>query len=105
MDYGRLMKPLFNEIPFGLGQTNFGAFGVFLVKLAAPILVQCTVSPLSMFSNIQPLFLQKTRLLYPHPKCLFWIGIQIRAAKNLGFIPCVHLILNAHFEIQILHGH
>ena len=39
-DYGRPMKPLFNEIPFGFKHTNFGAFGVFLVKLAAPILVQ-----------------------------------------------------------------
>ena len=33
-----------------------------------------TVSPLSMFSINQPLFLQKTKLLYPNPKYLF--GLQ-----------------------------
>ena len=27
-----------------------------------------TVSPLSMFSISEPLFLQKTKPLYPHPK-------------------------------------
>ena len=30
-----------------------------------------TVSPLSMFSIIQPLFLQKNKPLYPHLKYLF----------------------------------
>ena len=30
-----------------------------------------TLSPLSMFSNIQPLFLQKTKPLYQHHKYLF----------------------------------
>jgi hypothetical protein len=30
---------------------------------------------LSIFSIIQPLFLQGTKPLYPHPKCLFGIGI------------------------------
>jgi hypothetical protein len=34
-------------------------------------------SPLFMFSIIQPLFLQKTKPLYPHPKYLFGIGIGI----------------------------
>ena len=33
-----------------------------------------TVSPLSMFSINQPLFLQKTKPLYPNPKCLFGIA-------------------------------
>ena len=42
----------------------------------------CTVSPLSMFSIIQPVFLQKTKPLYPNPKYLFGIGIWIWAAKN-----------------------
>ena len=41
-----------------------------------------TVSPLSMFSIIQPLFLKKTKSLYPHPKYLFGIGIRIWVAKN-----------------------
>ena len=49
---------------FGLEHTNWAdkinKFGAFLAKLSAPILVQCTaVSPLSMFSIIQLLFLQK----------------------------------------------
>ena len=44
----------------------------------------CAVSLLSMFSIIQPLFLQKTKPLYPHPKYVFGIGIGIGiwAAKN-----------------------
>ena len=36
-----------------------------------------------MFFIIQPLFLPKPKPLYPHPKYLFGIGIQIWAAKNL----------------------
>ena len=44
-----------------------------------------TVSPLSKFSIDQPLFLQKTKSLYPNPKYLFGIGIGIWAAKNQGF--------------------
>jgi hypothetical protein len=45
------------------------------------------VSPLSMLSIIQPIFLQKPKPLYPHPKYLFGIGIWIWiwSAKNLGF--------------------
>ena len=34
-----------------------------------------TVSPLSLFPNIQPLFLQKNPLYHPHTKYLFGIGI------------------------------
>ena len=78
----RPMKPFFIEIQnfLGLGRQigliNSGAFGVFLAELSASILVQCTaVSPLPMFSIISPLFLQKTKPLYPHPKYLF--GIEI----------------------------
>jgi hypothetical protein len=41
-----------------------------------------TVSPLSIFSIIQPLFLQKTKPLDPHPKYLFGIGVSLWAAKN-----------------------
>jgi hypothetical protein len=69
MDYGRPMKPVFIKIPNFWGWTDkfvgicgiFGHFG--------------SVSPLSMFSIIQPLFLPKTKPLYPHPKYLFGIGI------------------------------
>ena len=42
-----------------------------------------TVSSLSMFFIIQPLFLQKTNPWYPTPIYLFWSGIWIWAAKNL----------------------
>ena len=41
-----------------------------------------TVSPLSMSSINQSLFLQKTKPLYPNLKYLFGIGILIWAAKN-----------------------
>ena len=41
-----------------------------------------SVSPLSMFFNIQPLFLQKTKPLYPHSKYLFGIGTYLNL--NLG---------------------
>jgi hypothetical protein len=47
-----------------IGQVNSGAFGVFSTKPSAPILVVQRV-PCSMFSIIQPLFLQKTKPLYP----------------------------------------
>ena len=93
-----------------IGQINSGAFGVFSAKLSTPILYSavspffplfnpylykkltintnfhfCTESPLSMFFIIQPLFLQKTKPLYPHPKYLFGIRILIWAARNQGF--------------------
>ena len=41
-----------------------------------------TVSPSSMFSMNQSLFLQKTEPLNPHPKYLFGIEIWIWDAKN-----------------------
>jgi hypothetical protein len=63
------------ELGREIGQINSGAFGVFSAKLSATILVQGVPCPMSMFSIIQPLFLQKTKLLYPHPKYLFGIGI------------------------------
>ena len=42
-----------------IGQINFGALWVFSAKLSASILIQWVL--LSMFSIIQPLFLQKTK--------------------------------------------
>ena len=67
---------------FGLGQTNWvdkfwGIWGIFGQTISTHFGI---MSPLSMLSIIQPLFLQKT--LYPHPKYLFGIGILIWAAKN-----------------------
>ena len=77
-DYGRTMKhfSLKSRI-FGLGQTNqadkfWGIWGIFCQTISTHF---GRVSPLSMFSIIQPLFLQKTKPLYPHPKYLFGIGI------------------------------
>ena len=66
-----------NSLTFGLGQTIWAdkfwgiccIFGRFISAHFG------AVSPLSMFSINQPLFLQKTKLLYPNPKYLFWIGI------------------------------
>ena len=58
-----------------IGQINFWAlvgdifFGQFISTHFG------AVSLLSMFSIIQSLFLQKTKLLYPHPKYLLGIGI------------------------------
>ena len=64
---------------FGLGQTNWadkfwGLWGIFGQTISTHF-GTVIVSPLSMFSIIQPLFLQKTKSLYPHPKYLFGIGI------------------------------
>ena len=77
-DHGRSMKPFFIEIPnFEIGQTNWadkflGILGIFGGTIITHFV---RVSPLSMFSIIQPLFLQKPKPLYPHPKYLF--GIEI----------------------------
>ena len=70
-DYGRPMKPFFTKIP------NFGAWsdkGFFGMNCQHPIWYSA-VSPLSMFSITQPLFLQKTKLSFSHPKYQFGIGI------------------------------
>ena len=55
------MKPFFHRNPklLDFGQIDFGAFGVFLADLSAPILF--------MFSINQPLFLQKTKLYIQIP--------------------------------------
>jgi hypothetical protein len=69
------MKPFLIEIQnFWAWEDKFwGIWGVFGRTISTHV---DTVSPLSMFSIIQPLFLQKTtKPLYPHPKYLFWIGI------------------------------
>ena len=51
-----------------------------------------TVSPLSMFSINQTLFLQETKPLYPNSKNLFGIGIWIWTTKNPGFSHRVSLV-------------
>jgi hypothetical protein len=72
------MKPFsLKSQTFGLGQTNWqdkfwGIWGIFGQFISTHF---GTVSPLSMFSINQSLFLQKTKPLHPHPKYLFGIGI------------------------------
>jgi hypothetical protein len=72
------MKPFFIEIPnFWAWADNLadkfwdicGILGRFISTHFG------TVSPLSMFFINQPLFLQKTKPLYPNPKYLFVIWI------------------------------
>ena len=86
-DYGLPMKSFsLKSRTFGFGQTNWTdkfwgiwvIFGLFISTHFG------TVSPLYMFSINQPLFLQKTKSLYPNPKYLFEIviWIWIWAAKS-----------------------
>jgi hypothetical protein len=67
-------EAFFHQNPklFGLGR-QIGQINFFFGQLIHTHFG--TVSPLSMFSINHPLFLQKTRPLYPHPKYLFGIGI------------------------------
>ena len=68
----------------GLGQTNWadkfwGIWGIFDQTISTHF---GTVSPLSMFSITQLLFLQKTKPLYPHPK--YFLGDLNLGCKALG---------------------
>ena len=79
---------------FGLGQTNWadkfcGIWGIFGRTISTHL---GTVSSLSMFSNHQLLSLQKTKLLYSYPKCLFVIGIWIWEVMNYGFSHRVSVV-------------
>ena len=74
-DYGRPNDGFFHRNPklFGKGQKNWadkfwGIWGILGQTIGTHF---GTVSPLSMFSINQPLFLQKAKPLYPHPKYLF----------------------------------
>ena len=79
------MKPFFIEIQnFWAWADNWadkfwGIWDIFRQTISTRF---GTVSPLPMFSIIQPLFLQKTEPLYPHPIYLFGIWILIWVAKN-----------------------
>ena len=66
-DYGLPMKPFFSETPnFWTWADKFwGIWGIFDRFISTHF---GTVSPLSMFSINQPLFLQKTKYLCPNPK-------------------------------------
>jgi hypothetical protein len=66
------MKPFSSKS--GLGQTIWvdkfgGIWGIFGQFISTHF---GTVSHLFMFSINQPLFLQKTKLLYPNSKFFFW---------------------------------
>ena len=85
-DHGQPERAFFQKSwTFGLGQTFWaeffwGIWGIFGRTISTHF---GTVSSLSMFSIIQPLFLQKTKPLYPTPKYLLGSGIWIWATKNL----------------------
>ena len=65
-DYGRPMKPFFVEIQnFWALVDKLGYFGIFSQTISMHF---GTMSLLSMFSIIQPLFLQKTKPLHTHLK-------------------------------------
>ena len=80
-DYGRPMKPFFIEIPhfWAWADKFWGIWGIFERFISTHF---GTVSPLSMFSINQPIFLQKNKPLYPNPKYVFGIEIWIWATKN-----------------------
>ena len=72
MDYGRPMEPFF---------INLGQLGYLQPIYQHPFLYNESLVNVFFFIN-QPLFLQKTKPLYPNPKYLFEIGILIWAPKN-----------------------
>ena len=57
------------------GQTPFGTYAVFSNHFG-------TVSPLSMFSINQQIFIQKTKPLCPNPKYLFGLGFEFRLQRS-----------------------
>ena len=74
-------EAFFHQNPklFWLGQTiwadkSWGIWGIFGQFISTHF---GAVSSLSIFSINQPLFLQKTKPLYPNPKYLFGIRIAI----------------------------
>ena len=83
--YGQQERAFFGKSQtFGLGQTNWaqifwGILGIFEQFISTNL---GAVSPFSMFSINQSLFLQKS--LYPNPKYLFGIGDLNVGRKELG---------------------
>ena len=106
---GCLMKPFFIGLGVCLektiGHINYRAFGgIFGQTISSHF---GTVSSLSMFSIIQPLLLQKTKSLYPHPKYLFGLGFEfecgLQRIRDLAYLITVtfwekvdFLIINTH---------
>ena len=86
---------------FGLGQTNWaykfwGIWGIFGQTISTHF---CTVSPLFMVSIIHPLFLKKTKPLYPHPNEYLGLGFEfeLQRIRDLAFV-CPQSVL-ADIEI------
>ena len=84
MDYGRPMKP------FRLGQTNWadkflGIWGIFGQTISTHF---GAVSPLSMYSIIQPLFLQKLSLYIHNAKIHLGLGFEfgLQRIRDLAFV-------------------
>jgi hypothetical protein len=82
-DYGRPMKPLFIET-FGLGQTIWADkfWGIWDISGRFISTHFGTVSPLSMFFMNQPLFIQKTKPLYPNPKFIWDWDLNLNLGRN-----------------------
>jgi hypothetical protein len=100
-DYGRPMKPFFIKIPnFGLGQISWadrfwGIFGRFISTHFG------TVSPLSMFSINQPLFLQKTKPFYIQiPNIYLGLGFEFefgsQRIRDLAIV-CTYFVVTRIF--------
>jgi hypothetical protein len=75
---------------YALGQTNWadkfwGIWGIFGRTISTHF---GTVSLMSMFSIIQPVFLQKTMHLFPNPKYLFKLGFEFepQRIRDLAFL-------------------
>ena len=85
-DNGRPMKPFFIEIQnfLGLGR-QIGLWGIFDQTISIHF---GAVSPLSMFSIIQPLFLQRTKPLYSHSNIYLGLGFEFgpQRIRDLAFV-------------------
>ena len=104
-DYGHPERLFFKNLELlvlgrHFGLTFFwGIWGIF----GQTISTRCGTCP--CFPFIQPLFLQKTKPLYPTPKYLFGNGILIWAAKNSKFSLRVSVVRVRNDKISHLFGH
>ena len=87
MDYGRPMT-LFS-LKFQIGQINFGAFGVFLADLSAPILVQCSESLVRCFPLINHYFYKKLSLYIQIPNIYLGLGFEFGPQRTRDSVSVV----------------
>jgi hypothetical protein len=89
---------------FGLGQTNWadkfcGIWGIFGQTISTHF---GTVSPLSMFFIIQPLFLQKKAFTYIHiPNIYLGLGFEFEFGLQritYGFSLCVSVLRAREYD-------